>query len=158
MSTCNAKSGDRSSISNYRQISLLCSISKVLERLAYDKVFEFVGQSISCSQFGFLRNQSCLQQLLLFLNNVVDSFTNKHQFDTILYLDFRKAFDKVPHPELLHKLSISGTLLKWFSNYLMNRKQLVSINGNHSTILPVSSGVPQGSIYPWSSLVPCIHQ
>ena len=107
-----------------------------------------MGQSISCSQFGFLGNHSCLQQLLLFLNNVVDSFTNKHQFDTI-YLDFRKAFDKVPHPELLHKLrnnGISGTLLKWFSNYLMNRKQLVSINGNHSTILPVSSGVPQGSI------------
>ena len=106
MSTCNAKSGDRSSISNYRPISLLCSISKVLERLVYDKVFEFVGQSISCFQFGFLRNHSCLQQLLLFLNNVVDSFTNKHQFDTILYLDFRKAFDKVPHPELLHKLAV----------------------------------------------------
>ena len=102
-----------------------------------------MGQSISCSQFGFLRNHSCLQQLLLFLNNVVDSFTNKHQFN------FRKAFDKVPHPELLHKLrniGICGILLKWFSNYLMNRKQLVSINGNHSTILPVSSGVPQGSI------------
>ena len=142
------KSGDRSSISNYRPISLLCSISNVLERLVYDKGFEFVGQSISCSQFGFIRNHSCLQQLLLFLNNVVYSFTNKHQFDTI-YLDFRKAFDKVPHPEFLHKLrniGISGTLLKWFSNYLMNRKQLVSINGNHSTILPVSSGVPQGSI------------
>ena len=142
------KSGDRSSISNYRPISLLCSISKDLERLVYDKVFEFVGQSISCSQFSFLRKHSCLQQLLLFLKYVVDSFTNKHQLDTI-YMDFRKAFDKVPHPELLHKLrniGISGTLLKWFSNYLMNRKQLVSINGNHSTILPVSSGVPQGSI------------
>ena len=71
------------------------------------------------------------------------------------YFDFMKAFDIVPQPELLHKLrniGISGTLLKWFSNYLMNRKQLVSINGNHSTILPVSSGV-----LPWPSFVPCIY-
>ena len=86
--------------------------------------------------------------LLTFLHEVVDSLNNKYQLDTI-YLDFRKAFDKVPHKELLHKLKgfgISGNLLKWFNCYLTNRVQLVSINGSHSEILPVSSGVPQGSI------------
>ena len=66
-----------------------------------------------------------------------------------IYLDFRKVFDKVPHFELLSKLSnisISGKLLVWFHTYLTNRKQLVSINGAYSAVLPVTSGVPQGSI------------
>ena len=103
---------------------------------------------ISTAQFGFLKNHSCLQQLLTFLDNVINSLTCNEQIDTV-YLDFRKAFDKVPHIELLHKLKsigISGNLLKWFKTYLSNRQQLVSINGSQSSIVPVSSGVPQGSI------------
>ena len=144
------KSGDKSSIKNYRPISLLCCISKVLERLIYDKVFCFISGSISPFQFGFLRSHSCLQQLLVFLHNIMNSLTDKSvcQADSI-YLDFRKAFDRVPHLELLSKLKsigISGRLLSWFCCYLSNRKQLVSINGSHSSVLPVSSGVPQGSI------------
>ncbi len=114
------KSGDKSSVTNYRPISLLCCISKVLERLMYDKIFPFVGRMISTAQFGFLKNHSCLQQLLTFLDNVINSLTCNEQIDTV-YLDFRKAFDKVPHTELLHKLKsigISGSLLKWF-NYLI---------------------------------------
>ena len=66
-----------------------------------------------------------------------------------LFTLFRKAFDRVPHLELLSKLKsigISGRLLSWFCCYLSNRKQLISINGSHSSVLPVSSGVPQGSI------------
>ncbi len=61
------KSGDKSIVSNYRPISLLCVISKVLERIVYDKVFESIGKSITTTQLGFLRNHSCLQQLLTFL-------------------------------------------------------------------------------------------
>ena len=98
----------------------------------------------------FLRSHSCLQQLLVFLHNIMNSLADKSvcQADSI-YLDFRKAFDRVPHLELLSKLKsigISGRLLSWFRCYLSNRKQLVSINGSHSSVLPVSSGVPQGSI------------
>ncbi len=142
------KSGDKSLVSNYRPISLLCSISKVLEWLVYDQVFKFINRKVSLYQFGFLRNHSCLQQLLLFVGIVSDSFSDNSQTDTI-YLDFKKAFDKVPHLELLSKLSkigISGKLVVWLHNYLTNRKQLVSINSAHSSVLPVSSGVPQGSI------------
>ncbi len=65
------------------------------------------------------------------------------------YLDFQKAFDRVPHEELLYKLhalGISGALWRWFKEYLTSRWQMVSINGHHSPLLPVSSGVPQGSI------------
>ena len=142
------KSGDKSVISNYRPISLLCSMSKVLERLVYDKVFVFIHRSVSKFQFGFLRSHSCLQQLLIFVSKVFDSFGDNCQMDSV-YLDFKKAFDKVPHFALLSKLShigISGRLLTWFHNYLTDRKQLVSINGTRSSVLPVSSGVPQGSI------------
>lgn len=65
------------------------------------------------------------------------------------YLDFRKAFDSVSHRELLLKLGsfgISGELWSWFRAYLSLRRQMVSINGEHSRVLPVTSGVPQGSI------------
>ncbi len=68
--------------------------------------------------------------------------------DTI-YLDFQKAFDRVPHQELLKKLNhigITGSLWNWLEEYLTSRRQLVSINGTQSSLLPVSSGVPQGSI------------
>ena len=66
-----------------------------------------------------------------------------------IYLDFRKAFDSVPHSDLLYKLrcvGISGKIFDWLKCYLSNRNQLVCVNGSHSSVLPVSSGVPQGSI------------
>ena len=89
-------------------------------------------------------------KLLIFVSKVLDSFGNNRQMDSV-YLDFRKAFDKVPHFALLSKLyhiGISGKLLIWFHNYLTDtcRKQLVSINGTHSSVLPVTSGVPHGGI------------
>ena len=77
------KAGDRMSVKNYRPISLLCNVSKVLERLIFDKVSPFVTRQITMSQFGFLRNHSSVQQILKFLNNIVNQI------------------DK----ELLHKLS-----------------------------------------------------
>ena len=83
-----------------------------------------------------------------FLNEALLTDKSVCQADSI-YLYFRKEFDRVPHLELLSKLEsigICGRLLSWFCCYLSNRKQLVSINGSHSSVLPVSSGVPQGSI------------
>ena len=142
------KSGDKCSIANYRPISLLCSVSKVLERLVYDKLFAFLENKISINQFGFLRNHSCVQQLLCFLHNISKALDNKSQFD-VIYLDFMKAFDKVSHQNLLLKLQqlgIKGKVWNWIYEYLSNRQQLVSINGVHSSLLPVLSGVPQGSI------------
>ena len=97
------KSADRSAVSNNRPISLLCSISKVLERLVFNKVYDFVEKSISISQFGFTRNRSFLQQLLLYCNFIVSAYDNHEQVDS-LYLDIRKAFDTVPHAKLLSKL------------------------------------------------------
>ena len=144
------KSGDKSSVKNYRPISLLCTISKVLEKIIYDKIISFVSQSISPLQFaiGFRPKHSTLQQLLLFVNSICESFSSKSQTD-VIYLDFKKAFDSVAHNELLAKLwsfRITGNLWWWFRGYLSSRHQCVIINHCISDPLPVISGVPQGSI------------
>ena len=86
------KSGDCFSVKNYRPISLLCIISKVLERIIFDKIIDFIIPSIPQSQFGFLRGQLSLQQLLIFIHNMLLSFHNKCQLDSV-YLDFCKAFE-----------------------------------------------------------------
>ena len=142
------KTGKRDHVNNYRPISLLSCVSKVLERVIYDKIFAFVTQQISMSQFGFLRSHSSLQQLLMFVNGIINSVEDKRSYH-VIYLDFKKAFDSVSHKGLLHKLrtvGIMGSLWKWLENYLTCRLQCVDINGSISNLLPVISGVPQGSI------------
>ena len=130
---------------NYRPISLLCNVSKVLEDLIYVKMIGTVAKSISPCQFGFQSNTSALHQLLLFYHQLI---TSRDEVD-VIHIDFRKAFDSVPHNELLMKrwnIGITGTLWKWFKSYLCNRAQCISINNSLSQCLPVLSGVPQGSI------------
>ena len=142
------KSGDRVLISNYRPISLLCSVSKVLERLVYDKISSFTLAQVTNNQFGFMPNQSCLQQLLVFVDSVVRCQERKSQLD-VVYVDIRKAFDSVPHGELLYKLrkfGIVGNLWYLFRDYLTSRVQCVAIENELSHLAPVASGVPQGSI------------
>ena len=139
------KSGDKSLIKNYRPISLLCIVSKVLERIVYKKIIDFVYNSISFFQFGFLKGRSTLQQMLLLFNAILSSDS---QVD-VIYLDFRKAFDSVAHNELLLKLwnfGICDNLWHWMRAYLSCRQQYVSVGQSRSSVLPVLSGIPQGSI------------
>ena len=145
------KSGDKSLVSNYRPISLLCIISKVLERIIYKHLSKFVLEHnlISISQYGFRKYHSITQQLLLYLDRVHKSLNVNAQCD-VIYLDFRKAFDSVPHNELLLKfwnVGITGNTWHWIKEYLTGRLQCVNINGFLSPSLPVISGVPQGSIF-----------
>ena len=133
---------------NYRPISLLCTISLILERLIFNQILLVTSATISHFQFGFTKNSSTLHQLLLFINHIYTSFEEKSQTD-VIYLDFKKAFDSVPHNELLVKrwsFGITGSLWHWFKAYLTSQNQLVSVNHCYSGILPVVSGVPQGSI------------
>ena len=142
------KSGDKTLISNYRPISLLCITSKVLESIIYNKIIAFVRPKISKHQFGFLRNRSCTTQLLSSYADIFNLIEKRSTADAI-FLDFRKAFDSVPHPELLYKLwqiGITGDLWQFFRCYLSNRHHYVEINKVPSSELPVISGVPQGSI------------
>ena len=79
------KSGNKNSVKNYRPISLLCNTSKVLEKIIYDKMIEFVSKSISSSQFGALKGRSTIQQLLVFLHQIVNSTTQTN----VIYQDSR---------------------------------------------------------------------
>ena len=153
------KSGDRSSVKNYRPISLLCNTSKILESLVYSRIINFVLNNITNCQFGFLPGRSTTQQLLLCLHTIYKATSEGHQTDSI-YLDFRKAFDSVSHNKLLIKLAfygITGSFWNWFNCYPNNRSQSVKICNAISNPLPVLSGVPQGSILGpllfWSTLM-----
>ena len=142
------KLADKSSVKNYRPISLLCCISKVLESLVYDRIYDNISPHISTNQFGFLRQRSSVQQLLKFIISIHEAFNHKSQVDTV-YFDIRKAFDSVSHGLLLDKLvdiGISALVWRFMRAYLHFRQQCVSVDNTLSSFLPVSAGVPQGSI------------
>jgi hypothetical protein len=142
------KKGKKIDPSNYRPISLLPVCSKVLERCIYNHIIDEIRPIISDYQHGFLSNSSTNSQLITFFDEINKILDNKGETD-VIYFDLSKAFDSVPHPPLLEKIQnfgINGNLLNWFQDYLKDRKQRVIIDGQASTWLPVSSGVPQGSI------------
>ena len=144
------KKGDRSSPGNYRPISLTSVVGKLLESVIRDKLVDFLERNnlIKDSQHGFRQKRSCLSNLLTFYNELFTEFDNTRSLD-IVFLDFQKAFDKVPHAKLLLKikeLGITGKLHTWIENWLKERKQRVVINGAASGWDSVTSGVPQGSV------------
>ena len=107
-----------------------------------------VNKLLSDSQFGLRKNRSTILQLLTVMNEWTEALDDGIQIDTV-YLDFRKAFDSVPHKRLIKKLEgycIKGILLEWFKNFLNGRQQRVVINGKASDWTNVLSGIPQGSI------------
>ena len=103
---------------------------------------------VKSTQHGFRRAGSCLSNLLKFLEDVTTSLDNHESVDNT-YLDFAKAFDKVPHQRLLdevEKHGIGGAVWAWLKEWLNGRKQRVCINGYQSAYEIVTSGVPQGSL------------
>ena len=100
------------------------------------------------AQHGFRKHRSTETQLIQFIDNLAHNIDNRIQTDAIL-LDFQKAFDKVPHQRLFYKLKyygISPQALNWIHSFLSNRTQQVLLEGNMSSSIIVTSGVPQGSV------------
>lgn len=142
------KKGNKEDVTNYRPISLLSLVDKIVERCVFDKFFPFLADRIYHLQHGFMKGRSTVTQLLEIVHILTQAIDQGNQTD-IAFLDFSKAFDSVSHSLLVHKLhhaGIKGPLLQWFASYLHDRKQRVVIDGKSSEWLSVSSGVPQGSI------------
>lgn len=144
------KKGKKDNIENYRPISLLPAISKILEKAMFNRVMTFLNKHevLSHSQFGFRKNKSINDALYSFSEHLLSALDNKNP--TIgIFLDQTKAFDVVNHNILLEKLNnygIRGTANAWFSSYLSNRRQMVQIDSQNSDYLQVKCGVPQGSL------------
>ena len=143
-------SSPSSSPSDYRPISLLPIISKVLERHIFNYLYHFctVNQILSDSQFGFRPGRSTESALLSITHSWLSSL-DSHNSLCAAFFDLRKAFDSVPHLPLMHTLSsigLSSHLTSWIHSYLCHRSQQVVLNGFSSHKTHAFSGVPQGSI------------
>ena len=142
------KANERDRVDNYRSISLLSIPGKCQERIVYSAIYSHVSAYLSDWQHGFVKGRSTATQLILTHHKWAKALDEGHQVD-VVFLDFSKAFDRVSHQALLHKLcnfGISGELLNWCQDYLSNRRQRVVIDGYSSSLTEITSGVPQGSI------------
>ena len=145
------KKGCKEDIENYRPISLTCLIMKIFERILKDELLMRTEHLLDQRQHGFLRNKSCTTNMVNFSDNLVVSINECHSLGIdVIYFDFSKAFDSVNHDLILHKLkhlyNIDGRFLKFIRSYLCGRDQRVILGNEKSEIVPVLSGVPQGSI------------
>ena len=144
------KKGDKSDPGNYRPISLTSQVCKILESIIRESIVDHLNaQSLLLqSQHGFTKGKSCLTNLLSFLEDVTSAIDEGKPVD-VIYLDFSKAFDKVPHLRLIHKIKCHGitdNIAAWIAEWLKDRKQRVVLNGARSDLEDVLSGVPQGSV------------
>lgn len=142
------KKGAKNEVTNYRPISKLCTISKILEKIIYNQVYSALKYSFNSFQHGFLKGKSTVTNLILFNDFLTNSMSNGKQVD-VIYTDYSKAFDKINHKILIIKLNnigIRGDLLRWFTSYVENRCQAVVINNYISSWVTIPSGVPQGSL------------
>ena len=135
---------------NYRPVSLTSVICKLLETIIRDHMIDFLVKHklINSSQHGFLKARSCLTNLLCFLEEITKWVDEGSPVD-VIYLDFQKAFDKVPHQRLILKLKSHGmgnSIINWIEQWLTDRRQRVVVDGEVSSWKSVFSGVPQGSI------------
>ena len=141
--------GSKNVAENYRPVSMTSIMSRIMKS----------NSILSDKQFGFMGQKSTILQLL----KIVDEWTkilDSGGFIDVVYCDFQKAFDTVPHNRLLDPLThygINEPIFSWISDFLSNRKQQVSINGCLSSTFCVTSGVPQGSVF-WTPSIHNIHK
>ena len=126
------KAGDRTDPKNYQPISLTSLICKFMEHIICSQLLHHLDTNniLSECQFGFRSHHSCESQLLITIDDFAKAINNRQQIDVGI-LDFAKAFDKVPHLRLLHKLEhygVTGNLLNWLTSFLSDRSQQVVLD------------------------------
>jgi len=144
------KKGPKFLPENYRPISLTSVCCKVMEHVIASTVMNFgeTNKILYPLQHGFRKMRSCETQLIEFIDDISSNMQQGKQTD-ILVMDFAKAFDKVSHSLLIHKLNrygIKGKINKWIESWLSGRRQKVVVDGEQSDFISVESGVPQGSV------------
>jgi len=144
------KKSDPQDVGNYRPISLLSVLSKCLERILHKYIFNHLRATdfITPFQSGFIPKDSTVNQLVSVYHSFCKALDEGKEVRAV-FCDISKAFDRVWHEGLIHKLrlsGISGNLLSWLKDYLHERTQCVVISGCQSDPLPINAGVPQGSI------------
>ena len=135
---------------NYRPVSLTSIVCKVLESIVIDFILDHISINNlkNKNQHGFTIKRSTETNLLQAINIWIDSLAHGFPID-IIYFDFEKAFDRVPHKRLIKKVEsfgITSDVLGWIKDFLSDRHQKVIVNGTYSNSAPVTSGVPQGSV------------
>ena len=144
------KAGDHQLPKNYRPISLTSPFSKILERLIYSRMYDFISTNsiLHHNQFGFRKNLSTE----LAVSQIYQNYVNQIEDEKVtcsIFLDIKKAFDSVNHSILINKLykyGFRGTTLSLLKSFLTNRSQYVTINGEKSSMCAITTGVPQGSV------------
>ena len=144
------KKGDNSIAGNYRPVSLTCIACKIIETLIRKHIIDHMkdNQLFSQAQYGFIKGRSTGLQLIKVLDLWTDIIDSGGELD-VIYLDFMKAFDSVPHRRLISKLGsygIKGEIIEWVQDFLIGRQQRVGVMGQFSRWSSVHSGIPQGSV------------
>ena len=143
------KKQSKDDYANFRPISLLSNIEKIIEKLMYKRLSNFldINDLIYSSQFGFRQKYSTTHALINLTESTKQTL-DEGSFSCGIFVDLQKAFDTVDYKILLHKLEYYGILAvcnDWFKSYISDGKHFVSINGYNPDLLPVNCGVPQGS-------------
>ena len=144
------KGKSKTEIINYRPVSLLPVVSKILEKIVNDRIIGFFKKHklFYEGQYGFRQGRSTTDAILDFTGNILENF-NKGRYTLGLFLDMSKAFDSLNHNTLLRKLEyygIRGTVLCWFKSYLLKRKIKVKFKSETSQSYEMTYGTPQGSV------------
>ena len=145
------KKGQKKKASNYRPVSLTSIPCKMIEGFVRDHLMNHMitNDLLSPSQFGFIKGRSTSLQLLNVMNAWTKILDEGHEVDSI-YLDFKKAFDTVPHARLqlfkMEKYGFSREMINWVRDFLSERSHKVIVNGTESSSARVTSGIPQGSV------------
>ena len=134
---------------NFRPISLLPCISKIIEKCVFIQIYEYFEKNklIFGSQYGYRKNHSTETACLELIDKLYKHLDN-NQSPFCIFIDLSKAFDTINHQILLSKLKYYGLddhAISWFKSYLSDRKQFVEVDGVKSPTQPISTGVPQGS-------------
>ena len=144
------KKGNRQEKNNYRPVSLLPVAGKVLERLVFKRMYTYCMENnlLTWRNSGFKKMDSTTNQLVYIVNSIYENL-DKNEDTCLVFLDQSKAFDRIHHPSLMHKikqLGIKGPLFNLLESYLHNRKMRVVLDGAKSRWFNIFTGVPQGSI------------